>query len=109
MAYNETLAQRIRNVVADRPNVTERKMFGGIAFMAGGNMFCGVVKDDLMARVGADQFDAALKRPHARPMDFTGRPMKGMIYVGPTGAKSDGDLQAWVAECLSFAESLPPK
>ena len=76
MAYDETLADRIRKVLAGDDRVTERKMFGGIAFMLNGNMACGIVKNELMARVGADAYDDALPKPHARPMQFTGSPMK---------------------------------
>jgi hypothetical protein len=72
-------------------------------------MFCGIIGDNLMARVGADHYDGALSRRHVRPMDFTGRPMRGMVFVEPRGTESDRDLQTWVAECLSFAESLRAK
>ena len=89
MAYDEALATRIRAWLGDAPNVTERKMFGGIAFMVNGNMFAGVIRDDLMARVGGTNYDAALQRPGVRLMDFAGRPMKGMVYVEPAALTSD--------------------
>ena len=109
MAYDETLAERIRTILASRDDVTERKMFGGIAFLVGGNMACGVIRDDMMVRVGPDAHDEALGRPHARPMDFTSRPMRGMVYVGPGGTGPDGDLERWVAAGVTFAAGLPPK
>src|SRR6266571_2842324 len=105
MAYDEALAQRIREVLGDGPDISERKMFGGIAFMSGGNMVCGVIRADLMVRVGPDAHDHALAEPHTRPMDFAGRPMKGMVYVSPAGVKGDG-LRLWVERGLRFAESL---
>jgi TfoX/Sxy family transcriptional regulator of competence genes len=108
MPYDEKLADRIRALVTDNPAVTERKMFGGIAFMFRGNMFVGIVREDLMARVGPDAYDEALALPHAKPMDFTGRPMKGMLYVSPPGIAGKG-LQAWVDRTLAFVEKLPPK
>ena len=109
MAYSETLAQRIRSVLADQPGTRERKMFGGVAFMVNGNMCCGVIKDDLMVRVGPDRHEEALALPHARPMDFTHRPMKGMVYVDPVGVVADAALVEWVQRGLEFALSLPPK
>lgn len=109
MAYDEMLAQRIRMALAGRDGVTERKMFGGIAFMVGGNMCCGVVGDDLMVRVGPERHEQALARPHVRPMDFTGRPMKGMAYVAPAGCRAEADLAAWVDMAADFAASLPHK
>ena len=72
-------------------------------------MACGVIKDDLMARVGPDAFDAALEEPHARPMDFSNRPMKGYVYVAPEGVADDESLQTWVDRCVAFALTLPPK
>jgi TfoX/Sxy family transcriptional regulator of competence genes len=109
MAYDETLADRIRTVLADRDDLTERKMFGGIAFMAHGNMCCGVSGEDLMVRLGEDAADAALDEPGARPMDFTGRPMKGYAFVGPAGTAADAGLRDWVVRALAFADTLPPK
>ena len=109
MAYNEKLADRIRSIVGDRPDLTERKMFGGIAFMLNGNMFCGITRDDLMVRVGPDRFEAALASPGARLMDFTGRPSKGMAFVGPEGYATDEQLRGWVEQTLDYARSLPAK
>jgi len=109
VAYDERLAERIRRALAVREGLSEKKMFGGIAFMLNGNMCAGVVSDQLMVRVGPERHEEALARPHARPMDFTGRPMKGMVYVGPEGYRSDADLAAWVSQGAQFAATLPPK
>lgn len=110
MAYDEQLADRIRTILhAECDDVREQKMFGGIAFMAGGHMCVGVIGEDLMARLGEDGADAALDEPHTRPMDFTGRPMKNMVYVEPAGTASDDALRAWVRRALAFVETLPPK
>jgi TfoX/Sxy family transcriptional regulator of competence genes len=109
MPYDESLADRVRGVVANRDGFSERKMFGGLCFMVHGNMFAGVVRDDLMLRVGKDAFDDALKRPGARPMDFTGRPMAGMVYVEPQGVASDEALKSWLDDALTFVATIPPK
>jgi len=109
MAYNDQLAARIRTSLEGHPGVIERKMFGGIAFMIHGNMCCGVVNDDLMVRVGADSLEASLALPHARPMDFTGRPMKGFVFVGPEGINDDGALSRWIDRGVKYAQSLPKK
>jgi TfoX N-terminal domain len=108
MAYDEDLADRVRAALPAAEAVTERQMFGGLAFMLGGHMFCGVVKDSLMVRLGPDAAEHALDQPHVRPMDFTGRPMKGMIFVDPDGLH-DADLRYWVAAAVSHARGLPPK
>ena len=109
MAYNEEIAARIRTSLEGRPGIIERKMFGGIAFMIHGNMCCGVINDDLMVRVGSDSHEALLVLPHARPMDFTGRPMKGFVFVGPEGINDDGALSGWIGRGVTFAQSLPKK
>ena len=109
MAYDESLAARIRTALGSEDAVTERKMFGGIAFMIGGNMACGVIGSDLMVRVGADAHEDALAQPHARPMDFSNRPMRGMVYVDAAGTRADTDLDRWVRAGTRFAGSLPPK
>jgi len=108
MAYDEQLAARIRTLLANRTDVTERKMFGGLTFMVGGHMCCGVNGDELIIRLDPEREDEALARPHARPMDFTGRPMRGFITVRPDGLKGRR-LSAWVQEAVARAESLPPK
>jgi hypothetical protein len=94
-------------MTAHRP--VEKKMFGGIAFMIGGNMAVGVNKDHLMVRVGPDHHEDAVSQPHARVVDFTGKPMRGWITVEPPGYASDDDLVGWVQRGVDFASSLPPK
>ena len=84
-------------------------MFGGLSFLVQGNMFCGVVGDELMVRVGPDSYEAVLSRPHAREMDFTGRALKGFVYVEKNGIESDKDLRAWVEQGLKYGRSLPAK
>jgi TfoX/Sxy family transcriptional regulator of competence genes len=108
MPYDEKLADRIRDVLAGEDGVTERKMFGGLAFMVDGHMACGIVKDDLMLRLGAEGADAALERPHVRPMDFTGLPMTGMVYVEPSGVRVVA-LRTWERKAVDIARSLPPR
>ena len=107
MAYDEKLAGRIRKVFPK--GGAEKEMFGGVAFMLGGNMCVGIVGDDLMARVGPEAHDACLAMPHARPMDFSGRPMKGYVYVAPAGLKTDAALGAWIGRASAFVKTLPPK
>jgi len=109
MPFEDAVAKRVRDALGTVPMVVEKKMFGGIAFMVRGNMCCGVIGDRLMLRVGPGGYEAALSRPHARPMDFTGRPMRGMVYVEPAGFASAGDLEAWIARAAGFALSLPAK
>jgi len=109
MAFDEALAERVREALTGRAEVSERKMFGGIAFMVAGNMAVGIVGEDLMVRLGPDDAERALAEPHVRPMDFTGRPMKNMVFVGPQGTASDENLAAWVDAGADFASSLPPK
>lgn len=109
MAYNEALAQRVRDVFENDTRLSEKQMFGGLCFMLGGNMCCGIVGDELMLRVGPDAYEATLALPHARPMDFTGRPLKGMVYVAPAGFKTARSLKGWVKRASDFAGSLPAK
>jgi TfoX/Sxy family transcriptional regulator of competence genes len=109
MAYDDQLAVRVRDLLATRPGYSERKMFGGLCFMLNGHMCCGIVGDELMVRLAPDKYEDALARPHARPMDFTGRPMRGMVYVGTGGIEGDGALAEWVERGAGFAASLPPK
>ena len=108
MAYDENLADRVRDVLETEDGVAERKMFGGLAFMVRGHMACGIVGEDLMLRLGADAAEQALERPHVRPMDFTGRPMTGMVFVAPEGLRGAA-LGRWVTEAVGFTETLPPK
>jgi TfoX/Sxy family transcriptional regulator of competence genes len=109
MTLDEALAERVREALVGRAEVSERKMFGGIAFMVGGNMAVGILGEDLMVRLEPADAERALAEPHTRPMDFTGRPMKGMVFVDPQGTASDRDLAAWVDAGADFAASLPPK
>lgn len=109
MAFDEGVAQRIREVIGERPDLIEKKMFGGIGFMLRGNMACGVIKDDLIIRVGPEGYEDSLAQSHARPFDFTGRPMKGWIMVGRDGYEADKDIKTWVQKGVDFALSLPAK
>jgi len=109
MAYEKGLAQRIREALGAAPGLVEKKMFGGVGFMVLGNMACGVNKDNLIVRVGPDQYEQALSRPHARPFDMTGRPMRGWVMLGPAGYESDDDLKAWVQQGVDLALTLPAK
>jgi TfoX/Sxy family transcriptional regulator of competence genes len=109
MAYSERLAERVRGLIGDDPRLREQKMFGGLAFLVDGNMSLGVVGDDLMVRVGLDAYADALAQPHAREMDFTGRPMRGIVYVDAKGTTRKADLERWIDRGLAFAGSLPPK
>ena len=109
MPYDEGVAQRVREAFAEREGVIEKKMFGGICFMEQGHMCVGVLEDRLMARVGPDQYEEALAQPHAREMDFTGRKMKGFVYVDAAGFAEEDELEAWIARCERFILSLPPK
>jgi TfoX/Sxy family transcriptional regulator of competence genes len=109
MAYDETLAARVRASIGDHPALALKEMFGGIAYLIGGNMAVGVSKDELMVRVGKTGHDAAVARPGARIMDFTSRPMVGWVSVAREGFTDDADLDAWVDLGVSCASSLPPK
>ena len=109
MAYDEQLSLRVRQVMATIPGVSERKMFGGIAFMVNGNMCCGVVNRDLMVRVGAEDYAAALQQPHARKMDFTGKPLRGFVYVSEKGIVKDTDLNRWISRACQFVTTLSKK
>jgi TfoX/Sxy family transcriptional regulator of competence genes len=108
MAYDEHLAARVRALLSDRADVSERKMFGGLTFMFGGNMCCGVNKDELIVRLDPEREDEALSRPHARAMDFTGRHMPGFITVQPEGLNGE-QLDRWVQDAVARAASLPRK
>jgi len=109
MSYDENLAARIRGVLAKRTDVVEKKMFGGLCFMVGGAMCCGLTKTDFMVRVGPEGYDDALAQPHARPMDFTGRPLAGMVYVAPEGVRGAAALAKWIGRGVSYVASLAPK
>ena len=110
MAYDEGLAQRIRELLEGDPRIGEKKMFGGVAFLVNGKMAAGVIRDELLVRVGPEAFEDALAEPHARAMDFTGRPMRGLVQVAPAGFEEDADLRAWLARGTGYAaaESAAP-
>ena len=109
MAYDENAAARLRAELGTLPGLTEKKMFGGIAFLIGGNMACGVDGEDLIVRVGAAQYTSALAQPGARVFDFSGRPMSGWVMVAPAGYATEEDLARWVKLAVTFAGSLPVK
>jgi TfoX/Sxy family transcriptional regulator of competence genes len=108
MAYNLKLAERIRSQLDGVPFV-EKKMFGGIGFLLNGNMACGVNKDNLIVRIDPEKQETLLKKPHAKPFDLTGKPMKGWLLVEAEGCKTDRQLSAWVQEGREFASTLPSK
>ncbi len=109
MAYSEAVAQRVRAELGTLPGLTEKKIFGGIAFLIGGNMACGVLGDDLIVRVGARQYAASLAQPAARVFDFSGKPMAGWVMVGPAGYAANADLARWLKLAVAFAGALPIK
>jgi TfoX/Sxy family transcriptional regulator of competence genes len=106
MAFDEGVAQRLREALASREDVVEKRMFGGIAFMVRGHMCVGVLGESLLARVGPAQYSTLLAEPHAHEMRFTGRPMTGFIEVEPEGFESDAELLKWLGACIAFVESL---
>jgi len=109
MAYDEHTADRIRTVLKGKTPFNEKKMFGGIAFMVRGHMTIGIANENLMVRVGKDAHEEAVSQPHARPMDFTGKPMKGYIYVDPGGYPTDPDLASWIDRALAFNATMEEK
>ncbi len=109
MAFDETLAARIRQRLSRRKNVEDKKMFGGIIFLLNGNMLVGVWMDSLIARVGPDEHEAAVLRPHVKDFDITGKPMKGWVLVEPQGVVDDDQLNGWIKRALKFVGKLPVK
>jgi len=109
MAYDLHLADRIRSILDGAVAFSEKKMFGGLTFMVNDHMCCGVLKNDLVLRLTPEDAAAALRRPHTRRMDFSGKPMKAMIYVSPPGTDSDEELTAWVYAAVKIARATPPK
>lgn len=107
MAYDEVLAQRVREALRTDAEMTERRMFGGLAFLIGGHMCCGVVRDDLMVRVGSKRYEAALKKAHVREMDFTGRPLRGMVFVSAKGLRTAAALRGWISLGIQAAKDEP--
>lgn len=109
MTFNEFTASKIRAAMLKTPGVSERNMFGGISFMLEGNMCCGVIEDNLVVRVGPGAYETALREPHTRPMDFTGRPLTGFVYVERPGYETPAALLKWIERGVEFVRTLPPK
>src|SRR5437773_12015990 len=109
MAFDESLAARIRDTLARKKNIEEKKMFGGVGFLLNGNMLVGVWKDSLIVRLGPDEGDEALKEPHVKEFDITGRPMKGWVLVEPEGVEGDDQLAGWIQRAVKFVGALPAK
>ena len=109
MAYDEGLAQRVRELLDEKPGFVEKKMFGGICFLLRGNMACGIINEDLIVRVGSERYEASLKLPHTRKFDITGKPMKGWVMVSSKGYETDEDLFQWIQQGVHYTLSLPPK
>jgi TfoX/Sxy family transcriptional regulator of competence genes len=110
MAYNEKLAESVRALLADQKKVEEKKMMGGLTFMVKGKMCVGVLNDDLMARIDPDVYESALEMTGCREMNFTGKPMKGFVFVGPEGTRSKKELRYWLDLALDFnAKAKPSK
>ena len=109
MAFSEELAERIRRGLARKKNIEEKKMFGCICFFINGNALAGVWKDRLIARLGPDEGEAALREPHVRAFDITGKPMRNWVAVEPEGVEDDGQLKAWVERAITFVRTLPKK
>ena len=105
MAFDQDLVLRVRRLLSEAPGFAERRMFGGICFLLNGRMSAGVLGDDLIVRVAPDEYEAALRAPGARPMDFTGRPMRGFLMVGPRGYKARADMSAWLARSVAVAQA----
>jgi TfoX/Sxy family transcriptional regulator of competence genes len=109
MAYNEEIEKRIKKIVSDWKNTTDKKMFGGVCHLLNGNMFCGVHKEFLILRLGEEKAHKALKSPHAHPFDITGKPMKGWVMIAENGFKSDDELKEWLNQGADFVKAMPPK
>ena len=109
MTFDERLAERIRRLIHGDQGISERKMFGGLCFMTNGNMCFGIVGNELMLRVGVDAYEETLAQAHVREMDFTGRSIRGMVYITQDGISEDENLSEWLRRGLDHAGSLPPK
>ena len=109
MAFDESLADRIRKGLGRKKGIEEKKMFGGLCFMLNGHMLVGVWKDSMIVRLGQEQEDDALLEPHAKKMDITGKPMKGWIMVAPAGVTDEAAVKAWIQRAVKFAGKLPAK
>jgi len=109
MAYDQNLAQRMRTYISAYPNTVEKKMFGGIGYLINGNMGCGIHKDYLVVRINPDEYRQALRVPFVKPMDITGKPMKGWIMVSPQGYQDEESLEGWIHRGMQYAQTLPEK
>jgi hypothetical protein len=109
MAFDETLAARIRAALARKRGVEEKKMFGGIGFLLHGNLLVGVWKESLVVRLGEEEGEEALREPHVKEFDITGRPMRNWVLVGPEGVQDDEQLSAWIGRAVRFVGALPAK
>jgi len=109
MPYDEKLAKRIDRLLAESPGVSRKNMFGGICYLLKGNMFSGIYRESLILRLGEKGAAEALKSGHVRPMDITGRPMKGWVMVDPEGFRSENELDEWLNEAAGYADGLPAK
>lgn len=109
MTYNKELAEKVEKALGAQKGISARKMFGGMCFLLNGNMCVGVLNDDLVIRCGADAQSKLLDKPYTRPMDFTGKPMKSMIYISPSGWKKNADLKEWIKHGIAFVKTLPKK
>jgi hypothetical protein len=109
MAFSEELAGRIRQGLARRKGIEEKKMFGGIGFLLNGNMLVGVWKESLIVRLGPEEGEEALKEPHVSEFDITGRAMRGWVLVAPEGVEADDELSGWVQRAVKFVKTLPAK
>jgi TfoX/Sxy family transcriptional regulator of competence genes len=109
MAYSEEIETRIKQIVSEWKNTDDKKMFGGVCHLFNGNMFCGVHKEFLILRLGKEKAQEALRLPHTRPFDMTGKPMQGWVMVAEDGFKSDSELKEWLDQAVNFVKTLPPK
>jgi len=107
VAYDARTADRVRSILSGRRDVAERKMMGGLCFMVGGSMCCGVSRSALMVRVGRDAYERTLTRPHVRPLEFAGRRPTGFVLVDPAGYRTDTELTAWIRRGIDFVSTLP--
>lgn len=109
MAYDENLAGKVRKIMQEEPGFDEKKMFGGICFLLNGNMACGILDNELIVRVGKDDYENTLNLPHVRKFDITGRPMKGWVMISAQGFDNMKALREWTGKGIVFARTLPPK
>ena len=109
MAFDERLAERVRKVLRTQRSLEEKRMFGGLTFMVNGHLCCGVLKKDLVLRLGPEDYAKAVAHPNARPMDFTGRSLRGLLYVSQTGVRTSRQLEVWVRKSVEFVLTLPEK